>query len=214
MKFINKNEAPKEYLDWIENFIKNNKKSPNYVDIPQKYKILLKEQFIKEQMGLCCYCCGRLDYDQSHIEHYYPRNLCKIKNRKKQTDYNNMFASCNGYIEGISEFDKDFCGHRKKEWYEENKMISPLDKNCSNYFEYTSQGKIKAKSFDIKAEAMIKELGLDEYALIEGRKKALEAIGYYDENFDKEFALKLSKEKDEKGYLPSFCNIIEYFASK
>ena len=61
---------------------------------------------------------------------------------------------------------------------------------------------------------MIKELGLDEYALNEARKKALEAIGYFDEDFDPEFALELSMKENENGFLPSFCNIIRYFGGE
>ena len=214
MRCIKKLEPPEDYINWVTNFKVNNRKSPSYSSIPQRYKDMLKSQFIKEQKGLCCYCCGRISFAGSHIEHFYPQTLCKVQNRKEQTNYYNMFSSCYGYIENLSEFEREFCGHRKDNWYDEQKMISPLEEDCSSYFTYSSQGVIKAKDNNDKAIERIKCLGLDEYVLNEARKMALEAIGYFEEDFDKESAEQIAEQEDEDGYLPSFCNIIEYFACK
>lgn len=214
MRYIIKSGPPLKYVEWISNFTRSRRKSPEYKEIPQHLKVEIKEEFIKEQKGLCCYCCGRVNEKTSHIEHFYPRYLCKTENRKKQTDYNNMFVSCNGFIEDISEYEKEFCGHFKLEWYDENKIISPLDNQCETYFNYTLQGKMKSSGNNDKAETMIEKLGLNEYSLKEARKKALEAIGYFEEDFDKEAALEIATQEDEDGYLPSFCNIIKYFACK
>jgi len=214
MRYIEKLEPPEDYINWVTSYTKDNRKSPEYSNVPGNYKQMLKNQFIIEQKGLCCYCCGRITNETSHIEHFFPRHLCRIENRKKQTDYYNMFASCYGYIENLSEVEGEFCGHRKNNWYDKQKVISPLEKDCDTCFTYSSQGEIKARDDNEKAIVMIKHLGLDEYALNEARKKALEAIGYFDENFDKDSAKQIVGQVDENGYLPSFCNIIEYFAYK
>ncbi len=211
MRHIKKMEAPGDYIDWIRDYRKDNKRSPDFLSIPPRYKEKIKHQFIKEQKGLCCYCCGRITNETSHIEHFYPQSLCKTHYRKKQTDCSNMFVSCNGYIKPLDGSVGDFCGHHKLDWYDEGKMISPLDEDCAKYFTYSLQGKIRAKDENEKALEMIKHLGLDDYVLNEARKNALEAIGYFEENYDENIGKKLVTQLDEEGNLPPFTNIIEYF---
>jgi uncharacterized protein (TIGR02646 family) len=210
MKMIEKQlKPPERYKQWRS----VQRRSPDYSDIPQELKRLLKQSMIREQKGLCCYCCGRINFESSHIEHLYPRHLCKTLNRKKQTDYKNMCASCNGIIENLSDYEGEFCGHRKNNWYNQEYFISPLDSECENHFKYTSRGAIHAKDDNKKANEMIRNLALDAYALNEARAAALEAIGYFNDDFDVEEAKKLLVE-DLDGNLPSFSNIVEYFVKK
>ena len=56
---------------------------------PKKLKQALKESFLMEQHGLCCYCGDEIKGHNS-IEHWQPKN--KFKTRT--FDYNNLFLSC------------------------------------------------------------------------------------------------------------------------
>ncbi|HPJ89116.1 MAG TPA: TIGR02646 family protein [Thermotogota bacterium] len=210
MIYIMKRQPPKDYAGWLKKIQRRYGNYPNYDSIPVELKYELKEQLIGEQRGLCCYCCGRLDGDNYHLEHYYPQTLCKTENKRKLlTDYSNLMISCNGTIG--SRKSGNSCGHHKEDWYDEKHMISPLQKDCEEYFMYAADGTILSRG-DKRADFMINRLGLNEYKLKEARKNALIAIGYFDEDFDPEFAAIFSHHVDEKGQLPSFCNIIRFFA--
>ncbi len=211
---INKANVPPEYTEWLREYTRSHKRSPKYNDIPQYYKENLKNNLIQEQKGLCCYCCGSIGNNESHIEHFYPQELCKIENIRLQTDYRNLFISCNGFSCGfIVNGQIETCGHRKKNEYNEN-LISPIDEFCESYFSYTSDGRIMPKDDNQKAKTTISILGLDDYALNQARKSALEAIDYFEESYDKEAARFLSRNEDEQGRLMPYCNIIRYFTSE
>jgi len=219
MIFIRKKDPPNELIRWKENYVKDNRKSPLYEDLnkQRKLKRIIQKNLLEEQKGLCCYCCARLDIEHldannepmCHIEHFYPRHLCKTHNKSRQTDYSNMFLSCNGTLPESSKYDLKFCGKKKDDWYDENYMISPLEENCEENFKYNSNGTMIGKNE--KAMVFIEKLGLNSYALKEARKRVLKAIGYFDDSFDKEYALEFSYSEDEDGFLPDFCNIIRYF---
>lgn len=209
MIHIQKLPPPQKYKKWLNDIHTRYGNYPNYESIPSDLKDQVKLQLMTEQKGLCCYCCGRIEHDDFHIEHYFPQSRSKKGDKRKYlTDYYNIMLSCNGTL-GIKKGGNS-CGHHKESWYNKDFMISPLQKDCEDYFSYAADGSILSK--DKRADFMIKKLGLNEYKLKEARKNALIAIGYFDEDFDSEFAAAFSHHVDEKGLLPSFCNIIRYFA--
>lgn len=61
-------------------------------------KLKLREILYEEQLGLCCYCCRKLNYhthsDDSHIEHFSQR---KFGNIVPFLEYTNLHLSCSGY---------------------------------------------------------------------------------------------------------------------
>ena len=216
MRYIIKTEPPKEYTDWIKNkTVKNN--LPDFYNVngkclvPEIIRDKFKNHAIKDQKGLCCYCCCSLRTNPSHFEHFEPRHRCKRKNRGRLTSYKNIFISCNGIINEVSTTDKEFCGHKKGGWFEEDKIISPTDSACEGIFTYTVRGEIKAKNDSIIAKAMIKNLNLcDPYLNIE-RQKALEGLGYFKDDFDADQAMKDIEREDEDGFLLPYYNILKYF---
>jgi hypothetical protein len=103
MRYIIKTDPPKEYTDWIKNKTVNHIPPDFYNEkgkcmVPDNIRDKFKEHAIKDQKGLCCYCCCSLRSNPSHFEHFEPRHRCKTKNRGRLTSYKNIFISCNGII--------------------------------------------------------------------------------------------------------------------
>ncbi|MCC5617676.1 hypothetical protein LC605_21805 [Nostoc sp. CHAB 5836] len=72
---------------------------------------------------------------------------------------------------------EDQKGHKKKYWYDENLMVSPLEINCADFFKYPASGEIKPTDNAGKkaiAETTIKKLALDIDKLQKMRKKAID----------------------------------------
>lgn len=134
---------------------------PQYDDIQNvKEKIILKEALMQEQKYVCCYCCTRLTMKKSHIEHFRPKN--KEEYMHLSLDYGNLFASCQGEKQL-----RNNCGHAKKNQFDENLMISPLDENCEQHFVYQIDGMIEpADPEDEAAKYTIHVLALDEKRLL------------------------------------------------
>jgi len=65
-------------------------KAKNWGEIPEVIKTPLREQLYQEQNGLCCYCCRKLKFEWSHIEHLQSRK----EYPNKCFDYDNLLLSC------------------------------------------------------------------------------------------------------------------------
>lgn len=65
-------------------------KAESWGEIPEDIKAPLREQLYHEQEGLCCYCCQKLKYEWSHIEHVQSRKHYP----NKSFEYNNLLLSC------------------------------------------------------------------------------------------------------------------------
>jgi uncharacterized protein (TIGR02646 family) len=122
-------------------------------------KTSVHDSLLEEQGFICCYCGQKINIDVSHIEHLKPRN----KYPDLTLDYKNLIASCQGESETPPPIPVH-CGHKKAEWYEESLMVSPLEKNCADFFRYTDDGQILATNDPNKQQASketIKRLALD-----------------------------------------------------
>ena len=190
-------EFKKEVLEWKRKddqfweFSKLNWKD----DFTNPHKAKLLDVLLKEQGYICCYCGRRISNDNSHIEHLKP----KSKNRSPSyahlvVTYSNLLASCNGYTEEQeSEYQeklkqkrdtpplaREFCGHKKDDWYDDNFTVSPLIENCAEYFTYTGAGEIRATTVDPTkkkaAEETIERLGLNNTNLERSRKNVIKDI--------------------------------------
>lgn len=218
MRVINKEESQPDFLkEWKRRFQNQNGRSAKYEDIWQYPEhSMLRDLLISEQYNLCCYCCNRIKKDESHIEHFIPRN--NRAGNKKQLDYHNMFASCNGYIRGISTIDKEFCGHRKDNWYDKDYIISPLNSECESLFEFLPNGEIKPSSdSDNRARMTIEKIGLNSYALQKAREavinEAYEDIGLFQNQIDfhiQQEELDYYLKPNAAGELPAFCDAVYY----
>lgn len=210
MRKIIKNAEPENFKNWKIKFKQVNKRKPNYNDLGTGNNNILKgelkEALIEEQYGLCCYCCNKITFEKSHIEHFKPKAANLFP--ELALEHENLHASCNGWKEKRKN-----CGHKKEKEYNE-KIISPLDVKCEDYFEYSEMGKITPKGNDERATYTIDVLNLDDEKLNNARKAALWASGLFDS--DELLDLETRQEyinlfsEPVNGLLEPFCNIIIY----
>jgi len=163
MKHIRKKQEPASFSNWKAQA--NDDWRPAYENLQGEIKKDLKKSLMDEQGYICCYCESRVDYDQSHIEHFKPQSL----HTDESLNYDNLLCSCQKDLE---QEEPRHCGNLKGDWFDKALFISPLDPNCENRFDYTPDGHIKSQ--DQAAEETIKKLGLNIPKLIDLRKKAIE----------------------------------------
>lgn len=63
-----------------------------YADLDRKTKDDIAGSILKEQGYICCYCMGRVGFENLRIEHWH----CQSKYPDEQLDYQNLLASCAG----------------------------------------------------------------------------------------------------------------------
>jgi uncharacterized protein (TIGR02646 family) len=97
----------------------------------------LRKTLSQEQGYICCYCCRILDLEPkcSHIEHLRPQESYS----HLSLEYNNLLVSCQGKLE---DSEPRHCGMAKDAWFDEDLMVSPLSKDCEEFFEYSLAGEI------------------------------------------------------------------------
>lgn len=205
MRFIQKNKSPEAFEKWKKKL----GTSARYGNISSEIKNILRESLLNEQNWLCCYCGLGLQRENTHIEHFRPQS----KFSELQLDYQNLLASCNGRLLHLPENENatDFCGHAKKDWFDENLLVSPLDPHCESYFEYGFDGSIHANGGHRGAQETIMRLGLDSYLLRRQREEAIDAVLGLTDIFNEEdlrLMIAFLETPDEKNRLPSFAYIL------
>lgn len=201
MKKIIKNTSPVNFENFKTGFKMEHGRDATFDDLVASEKRNLKEELIKEQYGLCCYCMKKIEWYNSHVEHFVPRSV----DSSIEMDYFNLLASCNGYEE-----DKENCGHKKSDWYNEYLTVSPLTDLCESIFKYMVDGRIE--SDDMRGKETIKRLELDNDLLKRARKSAIYMSGLFDDDFDDEMRKELLEEYSTpvNGELSPFCKAITY----
>ena len=211
VKKITKDKSPQWFEKWKKDFENDNGVKPHYEpDFSNESqesglrRQKLRKQLVNEQGGICCYCMGRINVSNSHIEHFWP----KKDFREMDLDYNNLFASCNG-----NYHDEDYCGHKKEDWWI-NHMISPAEEDAEKVFVYTEDGRISVKKDDSRADVaqkMIENFGLKSYHLERNRREAIEASEVYDDveytDDDIRQFIEFYYEKQDGQYIP-YCKAI------
>lgn len=214
MKRIIKNSSPRWFEQWKKNFeIENNRKAHYKEDFStnstegSNRRRKLREELLKEQGYICCYCMKRITLNSSHIEHFWPKKDFK----DKDLEYNNLFASCQG--EGTLNQELEHCGHRKDDWWIET-MISPTDFDIEKMFRYSLDGEVHSVPEREEASTvnkMISEFGLNSYVLLRNRKEAIEASEVFDEQeySDDEIRdlIEYYSNKNGESYVP-YCKAI------
>lgn len=174
MRRIQKNESPSWFEKWKTDFeLINGRKAGYKDDLPVAERRKLRQELLNEQGYICCYCMKRIDMNTSHLEHFWPKSVFE----NKDMDYDNMFASCEGEIDG-----GDHCGHKKDDWYDE-RMVIPTDNKIEGMFRYSLDGTIEPAHKDdqmIIERKIIHEWGLDSFHLNRNRRLALEQSEIYD----------------------------------
>lgn len=221
MKYIEKGEEPESFTVWKAS--ENEDWKPHWDDFRSPQKSKVHEALIQEQGYLCCYCGLRIDRNSSHIEHLKPR----AHYPKLALEYSNLLASCPG--EGDDQDQKqsqelltkaEHCGPWKKDWYDADLMVSPMTKNCADYFIYTGFGEILPTddpTMQVAANATIERLGLNNAKLEASRRRALQAILPILEGLSIDEMKKLAQaysQKDAEGKYVRFCTAIISFLER
>ncbi len=159
MRKISKSEEPPELMQWK----KKNPKLQRYDDLDKSNegktaRQKINERNIKDQFGLCAYCCKRIDENNSMNEHLEPRS----KNHSKELDFTNIVASCTT---------KNQCDNAHKS---QDLPLTPLMAECETELQFLLSGDVKGKTE--RAITTISVLQLDNRALKSVRKQAIDGI--------------------------------------
>jgi|688.fasta_scaffold35067_1 uncharacterized protein (TIGR02646 family) len=222
MRYIKKQQTPPKFTEWKAQANEAwqpfwNSKSTNFQN-PQKE--IVHKSLLKEQGYICCYCQRRIDLNNSHIEHFKPKDENYYP--ELSLEYTNFLASCQKEkinIETSEEKIREYgeipvhCGHAKGNWYDEKLTVSPLLQNCTDYFRYTEAGEILPSEDPDKNEAAkvtIEKLGLDK--LNDKRQAVIKGL-FGEEKLSKEeieiFINNLDQRNPEDQY-DEFCNVLIY----
>jgi uncharacterized protein (TIGR02646 family) len=188
MRTIKKQNSP-AYEKWVHKH-----SNASYSSIEESIRNELKQSLSYEQLGLCCYCCCKLDEQPrpAHIEHFKPQSSYP----QLSLDYQNMHLSCTANLSHNYH-----CGHKKANTDPKDCIISPLSEDCTANFRYDRMGKIHGET-EIAAKT-IEKLGLNVPSLIAARKMVIQTIELDPDAWGK-------NETDA----PAFLNVIEYFQAK
>ena len=137
---------------------------------PRAVKDAVRRDGSRDQLGLCCYCCGPLPYDLSfhQIEHLIAQSV----DAAKTLDWSNLLVSC---ASGRPEFKSSKKAELTCNDHNAQSVlpISPLDPKCESHFRYVrATGEIFAN--DTAGEKSIDVLNLDCLRLRLNRLHAME----------------------------------------
>ncbi|MDH6061526.1 TIGR02646 family protein [Chrysosporum bergii ANA360D] len=210
MKYIKKNQEPKEFSSWKA--LKNDDWKPSWDDnfqAPQKP--VVHDALLQEQGFICCYCGMAITRATSHIEHLQPRS----SHPHLALQYINLVASCQGESDEPPPVPVH-CGHKKDNWYDEQLLVSPLIPNCAEFFRYPASGEILPTDDPDKkaaAETTIEKLALNIAKLQNMRKLALDAALLGIEDLTDAQIQQLAQhydQPDSHGQYTPFCQAIAY----
>ena len=225
MRYIKKQETPPVFTDWKAQANEDwqpywNSKTTNFRN-PQKE--IVHQSLLKEQGYICCYCQRQINLNNSHIEHFKPKDENCYP--ELSLEYSNFLASCQKEKDDKAQNYQEnpvHCGHLKGNWYDENLTISPLQEDCNEYFTYTAFGDILPSEDDEKKESAkitIEKLGLnipklksERRAVIEGLQELLQQVGNSKETL--EILIKNYDQVNEEGYFNEFCEVLIYFLKR
>lgn len=217
MKHIVKRSEPPELRRWFNSQPMDEageRINCSYKHIPSDVREAVKKRLLKEQGCLCCYTGLSISEKTSHIEHLKPQTRCIQEKSNEDVDYNNLLAAYPGDRSSKCRFG----AHAKEDWYDSEKLVSPLHRQCETKFIFDQFGEISVSdNNDVAAKETIKRLCLDHGMLNEFREQAIREFLFPDDKplskaklqsiVDRGFCL-----HDEKGRYPKFCFVIEQVA--
>ncbi|MEW6235542.1 MAG: retron system putative HNH endonuclease [Candidatus Omnitrophota bacterium] len=198
MKYIVKGNEPVELTKRKSQLNTNRRKLGR-----KKIKDIIRRALMNEQGHICCYCERRIVEGDCHIEHFRPQS-----DGVDPLDYSNMLCSC---LDQIEERIPRHCGYLKGDWFDEDLLISPLNKDCENHFSFTADGQILPKYGDKAADETIKRLGLNIPKLQDMRKQVISP--FIDENLTDDDYIRFVNgylKMDSEGRFNPFFTTIRY----
>lgn len=170
MRQINKGAEPAELTAWKA----QNRALPNYCygSLTAAHRHKIRTALVEEQRSLCAYTGRRIDVDSCHIEHLRPQVHCGMG---EDIDYRNLVAS----VPAPNTAQLPYGAHKKADWptnEDEHLFVSPLSNGCAGRFSFRLNGEVEAQNAaDNAAVHTIDRLGLNNHALVQLRKAAIEA---------------------------------------
>lgn len=170
MRQINKSAEPAELTAWKA----QNRALPNYcyASLTAAHRLTIRTALVTEQRGLCAYTGRRIDVESCHIEHLRPQAHC---GNGEDIDYRNLVAG----VPAPNTPQLPYGAHKKADWptiADEHLFVSPLSNGCAGRFSFRLNGEVAARNAaDNAAVQTIDRLGLNNQALIQLRKAAIEA---------------------------------------
>lgn len=186
MLYIQKESEPKFLTAFKKKYPQKDYDSKEFAE----YRPKLNSVLVKEQKGLCAYCCGRITDEKSHNEHIEPRHPGRYASTRS-LDYTNIVASCNNV---------HTCGNKKGNQYDEEKFISPLSEKCEEKFTYYPNGTIVGDKYTIDC------LNLNAYELKNARKAVYKSL----QDLDKDSIHMIYMDEDDGAYSP-YYNVIKWY---
>lgn len=184
MKGAIKESQPQALTDWLSKACPN--WHPCYPFNDKNVRDSVIQALYKAQRGLCVYCGCKLNLSEPgktfHIEHFKPQSTYP----DLQVDYSNLYLSCGQ--EDTKGSRSQTCGTYKGNWFEEDQAIDPIYPECTNRFQYTLNGEIKAlSSEDVAASTMITKLNLNYAELVRERKELFLELDSKEELVEEDF---------------------------
>lgn len=204
MKYIHKSAEPTLFSDWktlhpgatYKNDLCDHSNPDAFAA-----KTALKNALLQEQKYLCCYCECRITANNSHIEHFRPKDPSMFPHL--QLDYNNLLASCTKEPTGSVD---EHCGHKKGNAFS-NDLVSPLETDCSSHFTYRLDGTIEG--VDQRGKTTRQMLHLDSALLNKQRKNLIDSFLDIDDDAELQQEIAHHLEEDVT-QLCEFFTTIEY----
>lgn len=173
-------------------------------------KAQLRKTLLIEQGYLCCYCNQRIEDDHTTpIEHFRPKGMDSY--RHQVFDYQNLLACCDGGERDTTKPRETWCTLFKgsKDPMHPDRIISPLEPNCMELFEFDEQGQIFPTNQNDRAEKTIAFLGLRAKRLRLQRHEAIDTYIFDVWTEDMDTAAELDRLMTPiNGRLEPFCSAI------
>lgn len=203
MRKIIKEPEPEFWRDFKKKYPKKTYNDLGKSEEGKELRKKIRDFMIKNQRGLCCYCCKSIASDNSHNEHIKPRSVFP----ELSMEYQNIVVSCN-----TPSGKEPSCGHAKCNKYNENLFVSPLDDDCESHFKYKNCGKdgIRIEGKTPKGEYTEILLNLNSYDLRQARRALLKQCEK-DAKQGKELLHEWHIAESKDGTLPRFVDMVRYF---
>jgi uncharacterized protein (TIGR02646 family) len=202
LKHIQKKPQPPAILQTIPT---ERNPQPTYKKLRSHKKQALRQVLSAEQGHICCYCEQRLALDDAHIEHVRPQSSFE----QLSLDYQNLLVSCQAEL---NPGDPRHCGKAKDDWFDEELLVSPLQENCEDFFEYTLAGEILPTKDSAKrrsATTTIDRLQLNIPKLQSMRQAEITPL--FEQNLSSDEVQRLIQSytvTDDQGYYQPFCTAL------
>lgn len=200
MKRINKGLEPSDFSEWKA--LDKMSSNPNWNRVPAEQRESVHRSLMYEQGFICCYCEASITTDDSHIEHFRPKD--KKKYPQLQLDYDNLHCSCQ---RDQASGEPRHCGHKKGSWFNDELLVSPMAEDCEEKFNFLGDGQILPHQGDAAAKETIKRLSLNISKLQALRAAAVEAV--IESNLPNAEIQSLVTTRDTEGRFVGYCTTIK-----